>query len=554
MNAIDRFFLRLFLLPERFYAKQGVNILHLKAILTAKLTMDNRRVSSVMAQRQKKNRQQGEPNNASLKTLFSVLIIGFVMLFALVTNQDVLTRLTMFTTMFIFMLCMTLISDYTNVLIDTRDNLIILPKPVSDKTFLMARLLYIGIRISMLLIPMALPGCVAFVIMEGLWVFLPFLLIIVLMTVFSIFLINALYLIILKLTTPDKFKSIITAIQIIFVMLFFAAFQLFPRLMASETMRNTNLSDFIWIRFYPPYWFSEACLFLSGKLATPQTAIGLVLAVAVPVLSMWAVVRFLAPAFMQKITLITGSAEEKQAISGPEQSKRFKLKELYCTIFTRRTLEKAGFLFTWDMMTRSKDFKMRVLPQFGYILVFCVVLLLQNKSVETFLIMLTYMSSSTLTNAFFQVTYSEKRKAAWLFLVTPMSAPGSLIGGSVKAILAMFYLPMAVLLLLLGLVLLGPFGMVGIAMGIVNVLAYALFYAYRSYRYLPFSRQMEGTANGGGFTRTLINLLPLLVFGLLHLLIRKEWVLMAFVLLLSAVASWFLYSKITELEWDELKE
>ena len=39
MNAIDRFFLRLFLLPQRLYAAQGVNILHLRAILTAKLTM-----------------------------------------------------------------------------------------------------------------------------------------------------------------------------------------------------------------------------------------------------------------------------------------------------------------------------------------------------------------------------------------------------------------------------------------------------------------------------------------------------------------------------------
>ena len=558
MNAIDRFFLRLFLLPQRLYAAQGVNILHLRAILTAKLTMDNRRVLSVMAQRQqqtkKQYQQQAEVNNSTRKTMWAAFFMGLILLFSLLAGHDALTRLTMYCTLFIFMLCMTLITDFTTMLIDTRDNLILLPKPVSDKTFLLARLLHIGIRVSLLLMPMALPGCIAFVLMEGLWVLAPFLLVVLLMTIFSIFLINALYLLILKLTTPDKFKSIITAIQIIFAVLVFASYQLFPRLMSSDVMRNVNLDAIFWIRFYPPYWFSEACLFLSGKLSTPQSVIGLLLAILVPVVSIWAVVRFLAPAFTQKLTLITGSVEEKRTRYASARTKGFNLKTLFCKGLTKRGTDRAGFLFTWDMMARSKDFKMRVLPQFGYILVFFVIFYLQKQSTDSFLIMLIYFSSGILTGSIYQVSYSEKNKASWLFHVTPIKAPGLLIGGSVKAILAMFYLPIAVFLLVLGLVFLGPSGLVSIVMGVLNVLAIALLQAYLNYRYLPFSRQMDGTSNGGGFIRVMMTLLPMAVLGIMHYFLRDITWALAILLLISAVASWLLYKKITSLEWDDLKE
>ena len=295
-------------------------------------------------------------------------------------------------------------------------------------------------------------------------------------------------------------------------------------------------------------------MFLSGKLSTPQSVIGLLLAILVPVVSIWAVVRFLAPAFTQKLTLITGSVEEKRTRYASARTKGFNLKTLFCKGLTKRGTDRAGFLFTWDMMARSKDFKMRVLPQFGYILVFFVIFYLQKQSTDSFLIMLIYFSSGILTGSIYQVSYSEKNKASWLFHVTPIKAPGLLIGGSVKAILAMFYLPIAVFLLVLGLVFLGPSGLVSIVMGVLNVLAIALLQAYLNYRYLPFSRQMDGTSNGGGFIRVMMTLLPMAVLGIMHYFLRDITWALAILLLISAVASWLLYKKITSLEWDDLKE
>ena len=555
MNEIDRLFLKFFLLPERLYAKQGVDILHLRAILTAKLTMDNRRVNTLMAQRQKKTPKQTKPQYATLNTMLMSFIMGFFLIFAFYVGTDTLTKLTMFTTMFIFMLCMMLITDFTHVLIDTRDNLILLPKPVSDKTFLFARLLHIGIRLSLLVLPMAIPGLFAVVHREGLLVVLPYFLVVLLMTIFSIFLINALYLLILKLTTPEKFKSIITAIQIVFVVLLLTSYQIFPRLMMSDTFKNTNLSDFFWIRFYPPFWFSEACLYLSGVLTGSQSVVGLILALVVPLVSIWVVVRFLAPAFTQKLSLISGGVEEKSTATVSSKIKGLRLKELFCALLARRGTEKAGFLFAWDMMARSKDFKMKVLPQYGYVIVMGVVFYLQHHfPIEGFAILMIYVSSTLMTTALTHLAYSERFKAAWLFHVTPIAAPGQLIGGSIKAIFTMFYLPVIVLLLVMWMFLMGPNDLLSIGMGVLNVLTISLFQAYLNNHYLPFSKQLDGVANGTGFVRTLFYLLPLIGFGFLHFYIRKMPWVMGGVSILSIASSWLLFREISKLKWSDMKD
>ena len=46
-------------------------------------------------------------------------------------------------TYIIFMMAMTLVTDFATVLLDTTDNQVILPRPVSSKTLFMARLVHI---------------------------------------------------------------------------------------------------------------------------------------------------------------------------------------------------------------------------------------------------------------------------------------------------------------------------------------------------------------------------------------------------------------------------
>ncbi len=285
MNFIDKFFLWLVLLPVSLYRSLGVDTTQLRAILSAKLTMDNRRPASFGNHRRKKEKK--EVNGATLKTIFGSLVMGLLMLFAFAVGNGMLTKLSLFMTMFIFMVCLTLITDFTSVLIDIRDNLIILPKPVSDATFMTARLLHIGIRTSIIVLPLSVPALVAATIMQGPLVILPFVLMILLMTLLSIFFINAVYLLILKITTPAKFQNIIGSIQIGFVMIVMLAYQVLPRMVNSSVMQHISISEIPFVRFVPSFWFADACMLLSGGGFSLGSAVSLVLSVIVPLLSIW---------------------------------------------------------------------------------------------------------------------------------------------------------------------------------------------------------------------------------------------------------------------------
>jgi biotin transporter BioY len=104
-----------------------------------------------------------------------------------------------------------------------------------------------------------------------------------------------------------------------------------------------------------------------------------------------------------------------------------------------------GFLFCWKITSRSKDFKMKVYPTIGYVLVYIVITFVTSKKLnledlrhsasqgKVVLLSIIYFSSFILIMAISQIAYSERFKAAWLYFTTPVRSPGYLIGGALKA-------------------------------------------------------------------------------------------------------------------------
>jgi ABC-2 type transport system permease protein len=262
MNIVNRFFLWLLLLPQQLYWRMGVNTNHLRAILATKLLMDDRRVPPMQqVQRKKKQRL---PRFATIGTMFFSAIVGMLFLFAFSVGADYITQLGLYFSFYIFLLAAMLITDFTTVLIDVRDNLIILPKPVNDRTFLLARLLHIVTHVSKLVLPMSIPGMVYLGINEGAMGLLAFLLLVICATLFTVFLINAVYVVILQLTTPEKFKNIISYFQIIFAIVVYGAYQLLPRMFSAAFFNGYSLSHSRVAWLLPPYWFAAAWQYLNG--------------------------------------------------------------------------------------------------------------------------------------------------------------------------------------------------------------------------------------------------------------------------------------------------
>ncbi len=562
MNAIDRFFLWLFLLPQRTYTKLGVDVSQLTAILTAKLTMDNRRPNTFGSGNRRRTEKK-EINKATLGTIFGSLLVGVFMLYCFGIGIDMITKLSLFMSMFIFMLCMTLITDFTSVLIDIRDNLIILPKPVSDRTFLFSRLLHIAIRICIVVVPMTLPACITLAIIEGYQTILPFILITILMTLFSIFIINAVYILILKITTPAKFQSVIGSIQIGFVILLMAGYQLMPRMIQNSIISKTSISEFTFTSYYPPYWFADACLIFAGKGGN-QSLLNPVLSVIVPLFSIFLVVRYFAPAFSRKLSMITGSSAEIKAPvkKNKDNKKTFSFFDTIAKFITKPGAERTGFIFTNKMTGRSRDYKMKVYPSLGYMVVFGLIMAFQkdgsfgnfasSDSVAPMLLFIIYLSSMFLSTALLQLPYTDKFKASWLFFVTPVSSPGLLISGAVKCILVKFFLPLVLFITALGIALQDPSIIPNMILGCVNVLAIATFIAYLSFRKIPFSSQQEGTAKGSTFIKSMAIMIAPVGFGILHWLISGYiWVVIV-MLPVSLIIPYLLFDGIKKQSWSKL--
>lgn len=575
MNLVNKAFLKLALLPTPVYQKMGVDMKQLRSILQVKLTMDDRRAATLQ---QTSHRKSKKPiTRATLLTMFLSALMGLALLFAFAVGSDRLTHLTFYFAFFFFMLASTLISDFTSVLIDPRDTFIILPKPVSDRTFLVARLLHIFIHICKIVLPLVLPGLIYIGINDGIIAGIVFLFVILLVTLFTIFVINAVYILILKITTPERFKTIISYFQIIFAISIYASYQIVPRLIGKYDVETFSFTSYGYIIYLPFYWFAATWQMLHSFHASTTELVAALLGLAVPLISIYAVVKYLAPSFNNKLAMINSSGGEgksksdlssRSGFSGRGNSKNSKLFGGYSIflsrVFTRTRAERMGFRFTWKMMDRSRDFKLKVYPGIGYILVYVFIMFygkefhIEDFTEETMkgkivIISSIYFTSFILTMAINQMVFSEKYKAAWIYYARPLERPGDVILGGVKASIFKFYIPLLTIIVVGSLILIGPVIIPNLVLGMFNVLLISTLQVYAGNKLFPFSMQQSVNVKTGSFLRSIFIFLVSGTIAVGHYLLYGFMLVISCGAILSVVATWLLMSGIRKTGWNEIK-
>lgn len=563
MNPFNKILLAAVLLPRQLYARWGIDVPRLSSILKIKLTMDERRPNTLQATRQRRSSEK-EINNATLGTMLISVLMGLAFLGAFALSDDFVTQLTLYFSMFITMLCMSLISDFTSVLIDVRDTYIILPKPVNDSTFVVARLLHIFIYVCKILLPMCVPGIVYMAVTTGAAGAAALLLFTVLATLFSIFVINALYIIILRITTPEKFKNIISYIQIAFAIIIYAAYQILPRMMEHPGVTGLDVSREAGMLAAPPWWFACGVKYLTTLEGTSLQTAGVLLALVFPPASLFVVVKYLAPAFNQKLAMISGgeSAGATPA-AAPAPAYERGWADRLGSLLTANKAEHAGFAFATRMMSRSRDFKVRVYPGIGYFVVLMFVLYFNNKSRQplvaadgTFsfkIVFAVYFSSIILTAAVSQITYSDRFRASWIFFTAPLSRPGDVILGALKAAILRFSFFLAAILFGAGLWLAGPAILPNLILAQCNQILITLVIAYGIYRQLPFSQSFSASRKAGQFVRNLALMFVSLLIGAVHYFFYKNPAAVAALLLLSITGLWLAARAIRRTGWLNLQ-
>ena len=533
-NVINKFFLWLVLLPIKLYGRLGVNTVQLKAILTTKLIMDDRRPNTFQ---QTKRIKKKTISLATLFTMFMSAVLGCMFLFAFSVGGSYTFQLTFYFSMYIVLLASSLISDFTSVLIDIRDNYIILPKPVNDRTIVVGRLLHILIHICKLVLPMSLPAVIYMAINTTVAGTIAFFLLIILATLFTVFLINALYILILKITTPQKFQNIISSFQIVFAIVMYGSYQFVPRVIQRLQLENYNFSAIgNWVWFAPSYWFAKAWPLLAKGTFTNNGLLATAIALVVPLASIYVVIKYFAPSFNQKLSLINnsnpeGSGEENIKSIKPANEKNdfvSKLSKWLC----KPGAERMAFLFTWKMTGRSRDFKMKVYPSIGYLAVMIALMFFQSgrglnslshdgEKLPYIFTGVIYFSNFVLLMAIGQLQFSDKYKAAWIYYSTPVAHPGHYLNGALKAIIVKFYLPIALLAFIIAMAFVGPSILPNMVLGFFNEMFICSIFIYITMRKLPFASQQNNNVKGGSFFRGIFSLAIFGVVAVLHFFISK---------------------------------
>src|SRR5687767_13323510 len=110
------------------YGWQGIDFAQLRVIVGVKLEMDNRRTSVF-------RNQPGQDASSTFAWMFVVYgILGGLLSLALAFVPSILFAYTIYHAYLMVMVTTTLISDFSAVLLDTSDNTIVLPRPITAKT------------------------------------------------------------------------------------------------------------------------------------------------------------------------------------------------------------------------------------------------------------------------------------------------------------------------------------------------------------------------------------------------------------------------------------
>ncbi len=510
----------------------------------------------------KKQQQKKSIKWATLGTMVMMALLGSFFIISFFITKDPTTQFTLYFTFFIFMLASTLISDFTSVLIDVRDNYIILPKPINDKTFLLSRLLHIIIHVSKLIIPMTLPGLIVTGIQKGASGVAIFILLLPFATVFTIFLINAIYLIILKITTPEKFKSIISYFQIAFAIVIYGGYQIVPRLMDMTILEKYSIPAYSWWILAPPYWFGIAwkVIYSGGSLYEIIVAL---FSFVVTIFSVWLIIKYFAPSFNQKLAMISGSelSNEKTISTNTKLITKTSMAQKLAIILTKKGAERMGFLLTWHMTSRSRDFKMKTYPSIGYLIVYMAIIFIRNKKIsftnlttesneaKFFVIFSVYMISFIMMQALGNIKISDKYKAAWIYYVAPIQQPGNILSGATKAIIAKFYLPIALIITALSITILGWRVIPNIVLGMSTQICVSFIVVYLMMRSFPFSTTENTKLKGATFVRGLFSLIVPIGMGFLQFTVFDYTVVIVLLAGLSLIANWLIAGAVYQRDW-----
>jgi hypothetical protein len=502
MKKAALYILKLLKFPSRWL---GVDYDQLEILLITRLAMDFRSTPAGL-------QSLGNRKNTLTTQLFMYVVFGSLFGAAAFSIKDLTLGLTIFYLVVLVSLIMTLISEFTSVLFDNRDNFILLPRPVSNRTLLMYRLVHIQFYMGLIALALSATGAVIIIFKYSFLASLIFIIASVLGTWIALLFTTFFYLLLSKIVNGERFKDIISYAQIIMVIAVFGGYQVMPSLMSDSILDNLELHISWWTYFLPPVWLAAIVKIFCFPDPSVSFIVLALLGVVVPLAGAMLLIRSISGGFGNILSESSAETTVPQTESNLKAGFLARLSTLFCISEN----EKAGWRFTLSIIKRDRKFKLAVYPNFGILLVLAFMLLkpdvkdltssLQGINVFNKYLFLMILGFSV-NNAILQLPYTDSPEAAWIYKALPFNAHGELLTGAIKAILTKFLVPTYAILiiplvLLWGLPVIAPL-LLSLAGNVFLVLIVMVFQE----TYLPFTHLREMQKKGMNSLRNVLSMI-----------------------------------------------
>lgn len=552
------FWLRILDLFKPLFLWQKINYTQLRSIIRIKLEMDNRRSPSFQMQKIQ------EEKSASFLLIFIIYAVfgGFIS-FLIGYLPSLILSFSIYYAFLMMMVTITLVSDFSSVLLDTSDNTILLPRPIDSKTLYASRSTHIFLYVGQIGLALSIFPILVTFIFHGVAAGFATIVFSLLTIFFSVSITNGLYLFLMRFASEERLKSIINYFQIGITIFMMLAYQVLPRLLGIGNLTNVATELKWWFVLIPPMWMAGATKFFIEFNANGLYFLAMVLSFAVPLISWRAVNKYLVPYFSSKISDlgISSSSTQNMAESNGKIS-------LHLTNWiTKPGIERAAFTFMRYAFARDRKLKLRIYPAIGSAFIIVVIILLQGNSRgdESWLAYLRglaetkvylfgiYSSIFVLITISAEVNFSDDYKSAWIFQSSPIKKPGEILAGVLKSIIVKFLLPLYGFTSGIILLVWRDRALADLVFGFATCLLLTTLMAVISDKHLPFSVMPSARSQAGNAARVIFFMILIGLVGAGHYFLTRVGLLLWILSPILLMASYFLFNRYRAIGWDEIR-
>ncbi|MFA9398663.1 MAG: ABC transporter permease [Clostridiaceae bacterium] len=416
---------------SKVFTKLGVDYKCLRSILQLKLTLDKRRVPTLL-QNNKKSDDKDKKSQSLLIYIFYGVFIGMIML----PSYSIFIKMSMVLGLIMFMIMMSLISDFSSVLLDTKDRKILYPRPISPKTINVARVLHIGYYLTTLALSISLVSLIISLIKYGVLFFIVFLLQLIVMILFILFFTSILYYLILNAFDGEKLKDIINYFQIVFSIFMFILYQIMGRMFAF--VDKIVFVPKWWMSFIPSCWFASPYVLIFehnySYLITALTVTSIIL----PIILFIIYIKYISRKFEEKLYKIDSCGKVKI-------KRKSNFGEMICNILCKNKEEKAFYKFTCDVIANERKLKLTVYPNIAMGVIIPFIMFFNTMGIRGSFkdgyaklsngrgYLWAYLSAGIFSIIIIYIGRSEKYKGSWIYTVLPINNKKNIYRGSFKA-------------------------------------------------------------------------------------------------------------------------